>query len=112
MPAYSQVEEEQIREALEMLNNCLGVRRILELLPTEDLHSDLWCLVQLQHAIIHILQIVEATALVVLQVFVDWQAEEEETLEQMREVMDDVVDIGHGVNGGEDFNFNGNNVDL
>ena len=30
----------------------------------------------------------------------------------MREVMDDVVDTGHGVNGGEDFNFNGNNVDL
>ena len=30
----------------------------------------------------------------------------------MREVMDDVVDAGHGVNNGEDFNFDGNNVDL
>ena len=29
----------------------------------------------------------------------------------MREVMDDVVDAGHGVNHGEDFNFDGNNVD-
>ena len=63
-------------------------------------------------AIVHVLQIVEATALAVLQVFVDCQAEEEETLEQMREVMDDVVDTGHGVNDGEDFNFDGNNVDL
>ena len=54
----------------------------------------------------------EATALVVLQVFVDQQAKEEETLEQMREAMDDVVDAGHGVNDGEDFDFDGNNVDL
>ena len=45
----------------------------------------------------------EATVLVVLQVFVDFQAEEEETLEQMREAMDDVADTGHGVNDGEDF---------
>ena len=50
--------------------------------------------------------------MVVLQVFVDQQAKEEETLEQMREAMDDVVDAGHGVNNGEDFDFNGNNVDL
>ena len=26
----------------------------------------------------------------------------------MREVMDDVVDAGHGVNDGEDFDFDGN----
>ena len=50
----------------------------------------------------------EVTALVVLQVFVDRQAKEEETLEWMREVMDDVVDAGHGVNDGEDFDFDGN----
>ena len=30
----------------------------------------------------------------------------------MREVMDDMVDTGHGVNDGDDFNFDGNNVDL
>ena len=54
----------------------------------------------------------EATALVVLQVFVDQQAEEEEALEQMREAMDDMVDAGHGVDNGEDFNCNGNDVDL
>ena len=28
------------------------------------------------------------------------------------EVMDDVVDAGYGVNNGEDFDFDGNNVDL
>ena len=110
MPAYSQVEEEQIREALETLEDHLGIRRVLELLPTANLHANLQCLVLLQHAIVCVLQIVEATALA-LQVFVDQQAEEEETLEQMREAMDDVVDAGHGVNDGEDFDFNGNNVD-
>ena len=29
----------------------------------------------------------------------------------MREAMDDVVDNGHGVDNGEDFDFDGNNVD-
>ena len=111
MPVYLQVEEEQIREALETPNDCLGVRRVLESLLTEDLHSDLWCLVALQCAIIHVLQIVEATALAVLQAFVNRQAKEEETLKWMREAMDDMVDTGHGVDGGENFNFDGNNVD-
>ena len=83
----------------------------MDLLPTQDLYADLHRLIQLQCAIIHP-QIVEATALTVLQVFVDCQAEEEETLVQMGEAMDSVVDAGHGVNDGEDFNFNGNNVDL
>ena len=80
----------------------------MESLLTANLHADHRCLVLLQHAIICVLQIVEATALAVLQVFIDQQAEEEETLEQMREVMDDVVDTGHGVNNGEDFGFDGN----
>ena len=71
MPVYSQVEEEQIREALEMLEDCLGIRRVLELLLTANLHADLRRLVLLQHTIICVLQIVEATALAVLQVFVD-----------------------------------------
>ena len=29
----------------------------------------------------------------------------------MREAMDDVVDAGHGVDDGEDFDFDGNDVD-
>ena len=60
---------------------------------------------------VHVLQIVEAAALGVLQVFVDQQAEEEETLEQMREAMDNVVVAGYGIDDGEDFNFDGNNID-
>ena len=107
-PTYSQVEEEQIREAPEMLEDRLGIRRVLELLLTVNLHADLRRLVLLQCAIIRVLQIVEATALAVLQVFVDQQAEEEETFEQMREAMDDVVDAGHGVDEGEHFDFNSN----
>ena len=40
-PAYLQVEEEQIREALEMLEDHLGIRRVLESLLTANLHADL-----------------------------------------------------------------------
>ena len=54
-PAYLQVEEEQIREALETLEDCLGIRRVLELLPTVNLYTDLQHLVLLQHAIIRVL---------------------------------------------------------
>ena len=38
---YLQVEEEQIREALETLEDHLGIRRVLELLLTVNLHADL-----------------------------------------------------------------------
>ena len=107
-PTYLQVEEEQIREALETLEDCLGIRRVLESLPTVNLHANLQHLVLLQCAIICVLQIVEATALAVLQVFFDQQAEEEETLEQMREAMDNVVDAGHGVDNGKHFDFDSN----
>ena len=44
---YLQVEEEQIWEALEMLNDQLGIRRVLELLLAENLHMDLQYLVAL-----------------------------------------------------------------
>ena len=30
----------------------------------------------------------------------------------MREAIDDMVDAGHGIDNGEDFDFDGNNVDL
>ena len=41
VPMYLQVEEEQIREALETLEDHLGIRRVLESLPTANLHTDL-----------------------------------------------------------------------
>ena len=110
-PAYSQVEEEQIRESLDLLNDHLGVRRILESLPTRDLHADLRRLVELQCAIVHVLQVVEGTASAVLQIFIDRGAEEEELEERMRGMVDDIVDAGHGVDDGEDFDFDQNNVD-
>ena len=41
VPAYSQVEEEQIQEAPETLNDHLGIRGVLKLLLTQDLHADI-----------------------------------------------------------------------
>ena len=108
MPTYTQVEEEQIWEALELLNDRLGVQRIFQSLPTIDLHSDLRCLVELQCAIVCVLQVVEATALALLQIYMDCLVEEEDEEEQMGEMVNNVVDTGHGVDNGEDFNYDGN----
>ena len=52
----------------------------------------------------------EETALVVMQIFMDCEAEEEEIEERMREMVDDVVDAGYGVDDGEDFDFDQNNL--
>ena len=65
----------------------------------------------MEHAIVHVLQIVEGTALVVLQIFVDHGVAEEGLEEQMRGMEDNVVDTGHRVNEGEDFDFDQNNYD-
>ena len=92
-------------------SDCLGVQRILESLPTRDLHADLRRLVELQRAIVRVLQVVEGTASAVLQIFVDRGAEEEEFEERMRGMVDDIVDAGHGVNDGEDFDFDRNDYD-
>ena len=74
----------------------------------EGLQSELQRLVLIQRAIIHVLQIVGETASGVLQILVDHEAQEEEEASQG----DEVVDAGHGVDTGEDFNFDGNNVNL
>ena len=47
------------------------------------------------------------TALGVLWILVDCEAQAEEEASQG----DDVVDAGHGIDTGEDFDFDGNNVD-
>ena len=47
------------------------------------------------------------TALGVLQILVDREAQAEEEASQG----DDVVDAGHGVDTGEDFDFDGNDVE-
>ena len=57
---------------------------------------------------IRVLQVVEGTVSMILTVLVDREAEEEELASQV----DEVVDAGYGVDDGEDFDFDGNNVDL
>ena len=47
------------------------------------------------------------TASGVLQILVDHEAQEEEEASQG----DDVVDAGHGIDTGEDFNYNKNDVE-
>ena len=76
-------------------------------MPMEDLRSDLRRIVQLQRAIVLVLQIVEETASVVLHILVDHEAWEEE----VASLVDEVIDAGYGVDNGEDFDFEGNNVD-
>ena len=73
----------------------------------EDLWSELWHIVLIQCAIIHVLQIVGKTASGVLQILVDCEAHEEEVASLVYKV----VDAGHGVNTREDFDYNQNYVD-
>ena len=75
-------------------------------MPTEDLRQDLCQLVLIQRAIVHVLRLVEETASDVLRIFVDREAEWEQMQEDL--VVDEVVDAGHGVDTGEDFDFDGN----
>ena len=50
----------------------------------------------------------EATALALLQIYIDCLVEEEDEEEQMGEMVDNVVDAGHGDDDGEDFDYDGN----
>ena len=91
---------------LETLADQLLIRQMLLKMPMEDLRSDLQHIVLPQRAIICVLQIVGETASVVLRILVDREAQEEVT-----SLIDEVVDAGYGVDDGEDFDFDGNNVD-
>ena len=67
----------------------------------------------IQRAIINVLHLVEGTALEVMHIFVSWEVEWEQMHEdllsrQVNEVVDEVVDAGHRVDDGENFNFDGN----
>ena len=72
----------------------------------ESLRSELRHLVLIQRAIVRVLQIVGETASGVLQILVNREAQMEEA-----SVGDDVVDAGHGVDTGEDFDFDGNDME-
>ena len=107
MPLYSEPSEESIRDVLETLRNQLSICQMFLEMPMEDLQSDLRHIVQLQRAIVLVLWIVEETASAVLHILVDREAQEEE----VASLVDEVVDAGYGVDDGEDFNFDGNNMD-
>ena len=107
VPAYLQVDEEGIRRALDVLQDWLLLCRLFGEMLMEGLWLELQHLVLIQHAIICVLQIVGETALGVLQILVDHEAQEEEEASHG----DNVVDAGHGVDIGEDFNFDRNNLD-
>ena len=106
MPAYSQVDEEGIRRALDTLQDQLSLRRLFKEMPMEGLQSELRRLALIQRAIICVLQIVGETASGVLQILVDREAQAEEA-----SVGDNVVDAGNGIDTGEDFDFDGNDVE-
>ena len=107
VPPYSELSEESIRDALETLRNQLFICQMFLEMPMEDLQSDLRCIVQLQRAIVLVLWIVEETASAVLHILVDREAQEEE----VASLVDEVVDAGYGVDDGENFDFDGNNVE-
>ena len=55
----------------------------------------------------------EGTALEVMHIFINWEAEWEQMRKdllaaQVDKVVDEVVDTRHGVDDGENFNFDGN----
>ena len=106
-PAYSQVDEEGIRRALDTLQDHLSLCRLFEEMPVESLWLELQRLVLIQCAIVCVLQIVGETALGVLQILVDREAQ----MEEEASVGDDVIDAGHGIDTGEDFDYDGNDVE-
>ena len=104
---------EGITAVLELLQGQLAVRVMFQLLPMEDLQEDLQQLMKIQQAIVNVLCLVEGTALEVMHIFVDQEAEQEQMHKdllsrQVDEVVDDVVDAGHRVDDGENFDFDGN----
>ena len=55
VPAYSQVDEEGIRRALDTLQDHLSLRHLLEEIPVESLQPELQRLVLIQYAIVCVL---------------------------------------------------------
>ena len=62
----------------------------------------------IQRAIVHVLRLVEGTASDILHIFVDHEAEWEQMQEDSQDGVDEVVDAGHGVDSGENFDFDDN----
>ena len=109
LPSYWPPAPEGVVAALNLLAGRLELRVMFQLLPTEDLYWDLHQLVQIQQAIVHVLCLVEGTASDMLCIFINREAEWEQMQEDLgQDEVDKVVDAGHGVDNGENFDFNGN----
>ena len=108
-PPYSESNVESITAALDVLRGRLELRSMFQVMPTEDLRRDLRQLVLIQRTIVHVLQLVEGIASDVLRIFVDREAEWEQEQEDLGQgEVDEVVDAGHGVDDGENFDYDGN----
>ena len=108
-PPYSKSNVESITAALDVLQGRLELRSMFQAMPTEDLRRDLRQLVLIQRTIVHVLQLVEGIASDVLCIFVDREAEWEQEQEDLGQgEIDEVVDAGHGVDDGENFDYDGN----
>ena len=111
-PPYSESNVESVAAALDVLRSRLELRSMFHSMPTEDLRRDLRQLVLIQRTIVHVLQLVEGIASDVLRIFVDREAKWEQEQEDLGQgEVDEVVDAGHGVDDGEDFDFDGNDVE-
>ena len=107
-PSYRPPTPEGVAAALNLLAGRLELRAMFQSMPTEDLRRDLRQLVLIQRAIVHVLRLVEGTASDMLHIFVDQEAEWEQMQEDSQNGVDEVVDAGHGVDSGENFDFDGN----
>ena len=113
LPSYQGPTPEGITAALELLQGRLALCVMFQSLPTADLREDLQQLMNIQQAIVNVLRLVEGTALEVMHIFIDreveWEQMHKDLLsQQVNEVVEEVVDTGHGVDDGECFDFDGN----
>ena len=109
LPSYRPPMPEGVTTVLNLFVGRLELRLMFQSMLTEDLCQDLRQLVLIQWAIIHVLHLVEATASDVLRIFVNREAEWEQMQENLgQDKVDEVVDAEHGVDDGENFNFDGN----
>lgn len=93
IPEYMEIDKGGIEAALDLLRGRMQI----------------FCLVSIQRAIVHVLRIVEGTALDMMRIFVEWEAKWEQMQEDLlQEQVDEVVDTGHGVDDGKNYDFDGN----
>ena len=103
MPPYHPPALEGVIAVLDLLAGRLELQVMFQPMSTEDLCQDLCQLVLIQWAIVYVLCLVEETASDMLHIFVNREAEWEQMQEDL--VVDNMVDAGHGIDNGENFDF-------